>query len=183
MALQHSHRGTGTKAPHADGLVTAPGGNQRVLVVDRQVCDLGGVSPQRGQEPPVKGRPDLHQAVVRALASRNTGGGEVLRPAALAEASPLACTHCEDPETGAVESDTINGRQVAQDPPVQEHASIVVDRVDAGEALRSRQLSPTKDLNCGQQDVSGAGAGGGDTEALTKRDSTRERWEQAGKSL
>lgn len=57
-------------------------------------------------------------------------------------------TYCEDPETSAIESNTINSRQVTQDPPVQEHARIVVDRVDAGEALGSRQLSPSKDLNC-----------------------------------
>lgn len=57
-------------------------------------------------------------------------------------------TYCKDPETSAIKSNTVNSRQMTQDPPVQEHAHIIVDRVDGGEALPSHQLPPTKDLNC-----------------------------------
>lgn len=40
-----------------------------------------------------------------------------------------------------------------QDPPVQPHALIVADGVDGAEALRSGQLSPSKDLRCRRQDA------------------------------
>lgn len=70
MPLQYGHRGAGTKAPDANGLVTAARRDQRVLVADRQVRDLRRVSAQRGVESPVERRPDFDQTVVRALMYR-----------------------------------------------------------------------------------------------------------------
>jgi len=67
VALQDGDGGAGTQAPHPDHLVAAGRRHQRVLVVDRHVGDLGGVPTERGQQPPVVGGPDLHQAVVRTL--------------------------------------------------------------------------------------------------------------------
>lgn len=64
MALQHGDGRAGPQAPDADDLVAACRGDQRVLVVDRHVGDLGGVPAKRRQQPPVVRRPDLHQAVV-----------------------------------------------------------------------------------------------------------------------
>lgn len=57
-------------------------------------------------------------------------------------------SYCEDPETGAIEGDTVHCRQMAQDPPVQPHALIVADGVDGAEALHSCQLSASMDLHC-----------------------------------
>lgn len=57
-------------------------------------------------------------------------------------------TYCKDPETSAIKSNTVNSRQVTQDPPVQEHARIIVDKVGGGEAMCSHQLPPTKNFNC-----------------------------------
>lgn len=57
-------------------------------------------------------------------------------------------TYCEDSEASAIKRYAVDGGQMTQEPSVQDHARIVVDRVGAGEALCSRQLSPTKDPNC-----------------------------------
>lgn len=57
-------------------------------------------------------------------------------------------TYSEDPETGAIECDTIHCRQMSQDPSVQTHALIVADGIDGAEALNSCQLPPLKDLHC-----------------------------------
>lgn len=95
-----------------------------------------------------KSSPDSHPSPDRHRRSLNASMN-ISRHRRPARGQPLGTpTYCEDPETSAIKSNTVNSRQVTQDPPVQGHARIVVDRVDGGEALRSRQLSPTKDLNC-----------------------------------
>lgn len=57
-------------------------------------------------------------------------------------------TYSEDPETGAIECDTVHCWEVAQDSPVQAHALIVADGTDGAEALGPRQLPPSEDLHC-----------------------------------
>ena len=57
-------------------------------------------------------------------------------------------TYCKDPETSAIKSNTVHCGQMSQDPPMEAHALIVVDRIDGAEALCPRQLSPSKDLHC-----------------------------------
>lgn len=64
MALQDREGGTGPEAPHPDHLVTAARGQQRVLVVDGHVRDLGRVAPQGGQQAPIVRGPDLHQTII-----------------------------------------------------------------------------------------------------------------------
>lgn len=41
MSLQDSDGGAGTQAPHSDDFVTAGRDNERILVVDSHVTDLG----------------------------------------------------------------------------------------------------------------------------------------------
>lgn len=57
-------------------------------------------------------------------------------------------TYSEDPETGAIECDTVHCREVAQDSSVEAHALIVADRTDGAEALGPRQFPPSEDLHC-----------------------------------
>ena len=67
MAVQHGYWGQCPQTPYPDGFVAAARCQQRVLVVDRDVSDLGGVATQRGQESTGAGAPDLYEVVVCTL--------------------------------------------------------------------------------------------------------------------
>ena len=67
VRLQDGDRRRRADAPDAHALVVAAGRQQAVVVADRDVADLGGVTPQGRQQAAGLRAPDLHQVVVGAL--------------------------------------------------------------------------------------------------------------------
>lgn len=67
VALQHSHRGAGSKTPDSHDFVAAARGQQRVLVVHGHVGNLSRVSSQRGEQAPVICSPDFDQTIIWPL--------------------------------------------------------------------------------------------------------------------
>lgn len=67
VALQHGHRGAGSKTPDSHDFVAAARGQQRVLVVHGHVGNLSRVSSQRGEQAPVICSPDFDQTIIWPL--------------------------------------------------------------------------------------------------------------------